>query len=190
MNEIAVNNETRSQSICVSTSLDLKLEGMPGPTDKRWSPLYNCALAAIEQGIWTAISYYSEINSVAAIKVAKAMRCSVSSIHDFDWERFENVFGGRNNFFKEYANFANSLNAKEAATVFSTLYLKNKFGEQVVGELNDRDIDIAHRICIGIGESAALGEIANLDFDSALTVSAMVGAQIGISECALINNLG
>lgn len=189
MNEIAAINETRSQTICVSANLDLKLQGMPGPTDMPCSPLYICALVAIEQGIWTAISYYSERNSISALKVVKAMRCSVSSIHDFDWERFECVYGGRNNFLKAYANFSYSKTAKEAARAFSELYLRYKFGEPSVGELSERDLDVANRLCIGIGESAALAEIAKLDMDSAQIVSALVGSQIGFSEHELSKDL-
>lgn len=184
MSEIAALNKTRNNSDITSASLGLEFPAIRPPD----VPLYNCALAAIEQGIWTVISYYSERNSVTALKIANAMRCSVSTIHDFDWERFENVFGGRHKFFKAYANFSYSKTAKEAAKAFSELYLKYKFGESTAGELSERDLDIANRICIGIGESAALAEIAKLDMDSAQTISALVGSPIGFSGYAVISD--
>lgn len=52
-------------------------------------------IKALEQGVWTVISYFSLSYPNEAIELAKTMDCSVDSIHEFDWKRLEEVFASR-----------------------------------------------------------------------------------------------
>jgi len=152
--------------------------GIPGGTDV--SALDKVALAAIEQGLWTVISYYSEDEKDTAIKIAKILQPSIDSIHEFDWERFIDVFGSKTGLRRNYSRRSHSKTSIASTAALATIYRNQK--PQIECYFSSSDEDRLFRIGIIIGSAVALGEIAKLSWHDAKNISDIVGAPIGIGD--------
>jgi hypothetical protein len=141
------------------------------------------AIRAIEQGVWTVISYLSETNPQAAITLAKSMVCSVDSIHEFDWERFEAVYGSRAGLLSHYNQTSFSDDVVKASDSVVSQYLngrpavtkQRRFGEE---SINDEDHNDIHMYAIIAGSSAALAKLHETHAVEAVDISDIVDAPI------------
>jgi hypothetical protein len=149
--------------------------------------LFNAAHLAIEQGVWTVISYLSETDLKNSISVAKKMSCSINSIHEFDWERFDETFASRKKFVRKYSRTAPSQKAKETAHLLLGVCLPQR--EMHTRSLyRESDIDRLHRVGIIVGASAALGEVYRINREAAIRVSKIVSAPISHDTSKLLTD--
>ncbi len=149
--------------------------------------LYTAAIESIEQGVWTAISYFSEMDLNASLKVARKMRCSIAHIHEFDWERFEETFG-KSKFLQRYSNTIIAGKAKATAHALVSAF-KDATGLHCISQIKSSHSDRIYGIGIVLGSAAGLGEIYKIDPNAANTISRIVSAPISLDTSNLITDI-
>lgn len=138
--------------------------------------LQQTAIEALEQGVWTVISYFAESNKQDALKVARLMECSVLNIHEFDWERLIEVYGSKEKFLANYGKIESSRSVETASISVVNHYLSSK--PWTNAKLSDADADKLFRFGIIAGASVALGQVHHIDPTEAKSISEVVEASI------------
>ncbi len=128
---------------------------------------------AVAQGVWTAISYFAETDKVGAMKIADELGCSLSAIHEFDWERLVEVYGSKSEFKRLYSRVATSIKVVQLANEFVDGYLMRK-KQTFLGELSSKDETETHCQCIYIGSSLVLGMISKFNPREAKNISGII----------------
>ena len=137
------------------------------------------AMAAIHQGIWTAISYFSETNKDDALGIAKLFGLPAKRIHEFDWERLEESYGSKARFEALYNVNVTPISVAESASSLVEEYLVNR--NFFAGDLSSSDEDRIFGKGIVIGSSMALGVINTINSTEALGLSEILSADIGVA---------
>lgn len=140
--------------------------------------LEKCALDAIEQGIWTVVSYSCDISSPGlGIWLANQFKPSIRSIHEFDMERFCDVFGSESNLYKAYQSLSFAPESRKTAELFVIGYLawKPKY-------FNRGDEETIHMVGIMVGAAIALKELASKDPTLAAEIASIVSVPIGVDD--------
>lgn len=150
--------------------------------------LFAAAIESIEQGIWTVISYFAEEDLNGALTVARKLRCSVSHIHEFDWERFEETFGSKGKFLQLYSNTLVAAKAKATAHALVTAF-KERAGIHSNNQFRLSQSDRVYRIGIVLGSAAGLGEIYKIDPTTANDISRIVSAPIAMDSSKLLSEI-
>jgi len=137
------------------------------------------AMSAIQQGIWTAISYFSETNNSAGLNIASYFGLSTKNIHEFDWERLEESYGSKDKFKAMYDAMVTPITVAEGASHLVDRYLSSRSSYAV--ELSSQDEDATFREGIVIGSSLALGIINEISVIEAKELSGLLCADIGLA---------
>lgn len=150
--------------------------------------LYTAAIESIEQGVWTVISYFSEMDLKASLKVAKIMQCSINHIHEFDWERIEDTFGSKCKFLKQYSNVYIAHKAMATASALVGVF-KFSIDTEKNNPLVSSHACRIYSIGIVVGSAAALGEVYKLDPNAANEISKIVSAPIALDTESLLTEI-
>lgn len=150
--------------------------------------LTTAALESIEQGVWTVISYFAEMDLEDSLKVARKMRCSILSIHELDWERLEEVFGNKSNFLRRYSSTLFSEKAKLTSRALVEAF-KEATGTHKSILVNGSHVDRIYRIGMVVGSAAALGEVFKINPDAANQISGIVSAPIALDSSNLLTEI-
>ena len=140
------------------------------------------ALEALEQGIWTVISYIcsiseSEKGNELAVSIANVLNPSVKSIHEFDMERIIEAFGCEDIFASKYSKLSYSSDSLLSAVAFAESYMKWK--PKYFRRSDNEAIQLAGIIT---GSSVALKVLEKTDSDLASDISNIVGVPIGFLD--------
>lgn len=150
--------------------------------------LTTAAIASIEQGVWTVISYFAEMDLKSSLAVARRMRCSITSIHEFDWERFEEVFGCRGKFLQRYSNTLIANDARKTAHALVRAF-KEATGIHSESQIKSSHADRIYGLGIVVGSAAALGEVYKINIKAAKAISDMVSAPIPLDASSLLTEI-
>lgn len=150
--------------------------------------LTTSAISSIEQGVWTVISYFSEMDLKAALKVARKLRCSIYHIHELDWERFEETFGSKSKFLQRYSNSLVAVDAKATAHALVSAF-KEATGIHSSNQIRSSHSDRIYRIGIVLGSAAGLGEIYKIAPEAANEISRVVSAPIAMDSSNLLTEI-
>lgn len=150
--------------------------------------LTTAAIASIEQGVWTVISYFAEMDLKSSLKVARRMRCSITSIHELDWERFEEAFGSKGKFLQRYSNTLIADDARKTAHAIVRAF-KEAAGIHRETQIRSDHAGRIYRIGIVVGSAAALGEVYKINIEAAKTISGIVSAPIPLDSSSLLTEI-
>lgn len=150
--------------------------------------LTTAAIASIEQGVWTVISYFAEMDLKSSLAVARHMRCSITSIHELDWKRFEEAFGSKGKFVQRYSNTLIADDAKKTAHTIVRAF-KEAAGIHRETQIRSDHAGRIYRIGNVIGSAAALGEVYKISIEAAKTISGIVSAPIPLDSSSLLTEI-
>jgi hypothetical protein len=150
------------------------------------TPLQEASLIALEQGIWTVLSYYFLDDTNKALAITKDLKPSIKSIHEFDLERFEEIFKGIEVLYDKYRQISYNPLSIASAKSFSESYEKFMIRHHPFKRrTSDMDESNVHRYGIVAGAAIALERIAKNDPLSAENIAMIVSAPIGFSNADL-----